>query len=201
MELDGKDAGYPNDYEPDPESERPGYYRLIDPQYVKLQRAAPAGYHWRWDDATLTLIILLMSLQDFGFGIWRMSRPAQFLEIVNNVTLASIDPDTTRLTRVGSFGQVEGGLVGVALVIYRVLRWYKHRHFNGINFQLTFLIGAIGRTGAFITNEQTLGWETFGKTGNAPLDQYFLLTRAGVSVLAFAVSTYTYRADWRWLYK
>jgi len=195
-----KDAGYPSDYDPDPESERPGYYRLIDPQYVKLKPAASAD-NWRWDDALLTLVIFLSAAQDLGFGVWRMSQPAQFLEIVNNVTLTSIDPDTTRLTRVGSFGQLEGGLVGFALVLYRILRWYKRRHFNGVNFQLTFLIGAIGRTGAFITNEQTLGWETFGQTENAPLDQYFLLARASVSLVAFSVSLYTYRADWQWLWR
>jgi hypothetical protein len=177
-----------------PEATRLDHYRLVDVRNAKKRRK-----NWRWGDATLTLILLLMSLQDLGFGFWRISRPAQFLEVINNVTLTSVDPYATRLTRVGSFGQVEGGVAGIVLVSYRVLRWWKRRHFNGINFQVVFLIGAIGRTGAFVTNEQTLGSDTFGKTENAPLDRYFLLARASVCTLAFLLSMYTYRADWRWL--
>lgn len=167
-----------------------GEYRTLD-----------ANKELQWDDILLTIIVLFSACQDTAFGVWRFGWPGHFLEYIHHVKLLSIDDDTTRLTRVGSFGQLESGAGSFLLAAYRVMRWYKHRPFNGINYQLAFMLNAIGKTGAFIMNEQVLGWATFGQTDGMPLDRYFLLLRAGLADVAFVMSLWTYRSSWEWVWK
>ena len=136
-----------------------------------------------------------------AWGVWRLGWPDHFLETINSVVISSIDADTTRLTRVGAFGQIEAGLVGFLLVVYRGARWYKHRHFNGVNYQLAFLVNAMGKTSAFFYNEYLLDFKHFGDTTGYPLDRYFLLSRAGLAIIAFLMSLWTYKSSWKWMWK
>lgn len=174
-------------------------YVYLDNLLVDQGGTTAAIDWWRWDDFFLTMVVLVAACQDMAFGVWRMGWPAEFLETVNSVVLLSIDDDTTRLTRVGAFGSIEAGLVGFLLVAYRSARWYTHHPFNGVNYQMAFLINAIGKTGAFIMNEQMLGWSNFGQTEGHPLDRYFLLSRSALAIVAFVTSLWTYRKSWAWL--
>jgi hypothetical protein len=156
---------------------------------------------WQWDDIFLTMVVFVAACQDLAFGAWRIGWPSNYLENINSVVLPSIDDDTTRLTRVGGVGQVERGCANFLLVAYRVMRWVKHRHFNGVNYQLVFLINALGKTSEFVLNEEVLGWDTFGQMQGKPLDRYFLLLRAGLAVVALLMSLWTYRSSWRWMWE
>jgi hypothetical protein len=176
---------------------REAYYYL-DGQLLSDEHGRRKEDWWRWDDFFLSMVVLVGALQDLGWGIWRLGWPDHFLETINSVVIASIDADTTRLTRVGAFGQLEAGLCGILLVAYRSARWYTHHPFNGVNYQLAFLVNAIGKTSAFIYNEYLLDFENFGNTDGHPLDRYFLLTRAGLALIAFTMSLWTYRDSWKW---
>ena len=153
---------------------------------------------WRWDDFFLSVVVLVGACHDMAWGVWRLGWPASFLETINSVVLTSIDADTTRLTRVGALGQIESGLVGFLLIAYRSARWYTHHPFNGVNYQMAFLVSSIGKTSAFIYNEYLLDFEHFGDTDGHPLDRYFLLARACLALIAFVMSLWTYRDSWRW---
>ena len=178
-------------------------YAYLDGQLLKGDQkygtSKKDGWKFQWDDVLLTMVVFLSACQDMAWGIWRLAYPANFLETINSVVLTSIDDDTTRLTRVGAFGQIEAGLVGFLLVSYRSLRFYTHHEFNGANYQMAFLVNVIGKLGAYILNEQVIGWDTFGETSGMPLDRYFLLLRAATAIFAFLLSLRTYRSSWTWL--
>lgn len=150
------------------------------------------------DDAALTIIILLGAIQDLVWGIFRMGWPEWQLEAISGFNASDITDPMVRLTRVGGWGGLESGIVGILLTIYRLARWYLSQPFNGANFQIVFLIGTIGKTGALLTNLSLLGWTFLGP--DSPLDNYFLFARALLAVLALSLSLYTYRSSWTWLW-
>jgi len=190
----------PYDHRGRPNSEKPGWWRQLDPQYEKVMRRTSRGRgaEFWWDDALLTLIVLIAAAQDLAFGVWRVIEPTDYLNTVNNVTNGALDDSTLRLTRVGAFNQLESGVVGILLVAYRMLRWYSGQPFNGVNFQLVFLINMLGKTGAFIMNEILLDWPQFF-LADGPLDRYVLLSRAVLATLALGLSIRTYWHSWHWL--
>ncbi len=191
-------AALPHDKMGRPDAEHPGWYRYIDPNPRAQREERRRHVELWWDDALLTVVVLIAAVQDLAFGVWRVTEPRGFLETVNNVTNGGLEESTLRLTRVGGFNQLESGVVGVLLVIYRLARWLAGQPFNGVNFQIVFLINAFGKTGAFIMNEVLLGWDDFMDT-SGPLDRYFLLSRAVLAVAALVLSIFTYWHSWAWV--
>ncbi len=197
--LEPDAAPDPYDHRGRPNSEKPGWFRYIDPAYEKVMRSRPGrGSEFWWDDVLLTVIVFIAAMQDLSFGVWRVIEPTDYLNVVNNVTNGALDDSTLRLTRVGAFNQLESGVVGLLLVVYRLLRWYSSQPFNGVNFQMVFLINMLGKTGAYIMNEVLLDWPQFFLS-DGPLDRYVLLSRAVLATLALLLSIRTYWHSWHWL--
>lgn len=152
----------------------------------------------QWDDVLLTVIMGVGSIQELTFAVFRLGYPEWTLETVSQFNATSITPPMVRLTRVGGWSNLEGGILGLLLVVWRIVRWYTGLPFAGQNFQFGFALTTLSKTGAFLTNASLSGWRPFA--ADAPLDNIVLFARALVSLLSLLLSIRTYRSSWAFVW-
>ena len=148
-------------------------------------------------DIMLTIVILVGALQDVVFGTFWLFYPEWFLKHIGGIDEPS--DAMIRFTRVGGWGSLEGGTIGLLLVLLRLILAYKRRPFNGATFQFVFFVGIIGRGGALITNAVSTSGTVVGE-GTAS-DTYVLLVRTLLSVVGFFLSVFAYADSWHWLWE
>ena len=157
--------------------------------------SAPRTTSLQADDVILTIVMLLGACQDLTWGLLRLWFPEWTLENVSSFNQTDITLPMVRLTRVGGWGNLESGILGLLLVTWRIVLWYTRRPFQGQNFQFGFALTTVGKTGAFITNASLSGWEPFA--AGAPRDNILLFTRAVFAFCSLLLSLYTYSETWQ----
>lgn len=160
-------------------------------------RVKPAPPCLKWDDVLLTTIMFSGAIQDLVWGVFRLGYPEWTLTTISNFNSADITPPMVRLTRVGGWGNLEAGILGLLLVTWRIMRWWTGHVFSGQNFQFGFALTFLSKTGAFLTNASLSGWAPFA--ADAPRDNIVLFVRALIAFIALVLSLYTYRSSWAFL--
>lgn len=151
----------------------------------------------KWDDVLLTSIMFAGGIQDLTWGVFRLGFPEWTLETISKFNASDITAPMIRLTRVGGWGNLEGGILALLLVTMRITLWYTRHPFRGQNFQFGFALTTLSKTGAFITNASLTGWQPFAD--EAPRDNIVLFVRALIALLALLLSLYTYADSWAFL--
>lgn len=152
----------------------------------------------QWDDALLTFIMFLGAAQDLTWGVFRLGYPEWTLSTISSFNTTDITRPMVRLTRVGGWGNLEAGILGLLLVAWRIVRWYKGYPFSGQNFQFGFFLTTLSKTGAFITNASLSGWAPFSY--DAPADNIVLFARAVLALVALLLSFHTYKSTWSFIF-
>ena len=150
-----------------------------------------------WDDVLLTAVMLLGAIQDLIWGVFRLGYPEWTLETISNFNATDITRPMVRLTRVGGWGNLEAGILGILLVTWRLVLWYTRHPFRGQNFQFGFALTTLSKTGAFLTNASLSDWQPFA--AGAPRDNIMLFARAVLAFFALLLSLYTYKSSWTFL--
>lgn len=177
---------------------RVSYEQALSLNFKRIDRDVTTRRPYlKWDDLLLTIIMLIGAIQDLVWGVFRLISPRWTLQTISNFNETEISFHIVRLTRVGSWGNLESGILGVLLVSWRAARWYKMKTFSGQNFQFGFLIQTIGKTGAFLTNASICDWDPFGP--DAPKDNIIVFVRALLSFIALLISISAYRETWEFV--
>ena len=175
-----------------------GDYEALTQNWNFDRRASRPPPCLKWDDVLLTTIMFSGAIQDLVWGVFRLGYPEWTLEAISNFNATDITSPMVRLTRVGGWGNLEAGILGLLLVTWRIAKWYTGHPFPGQNFQFGFALATFSKTGAFITNLSLTEWEPFAE--DAPLDNIVLLARALVAFFSLCLSLYTYRSSWNFLW-
>lgn len=152
-----------------------------------------AAEHLQFDDILLTCLIFLGAAIDLTSGALNLSAPQWTLEAVNGMNATVVTDELLRATQVRGASGIESGVAAILIGLYRVARWSRAQSFNGVVFQITFCINTAGRS-------LQLALELPGFPAKRPAVFYLLVARLASVAFAFLLSTWTYRASWRWLW-
>ncbi len=176
---------------------RPEAGYLGDYQFLSQDFSGTVVVHskWRLDDIALTTAMFLIGFYDLTAGIFSTGWPDWTLEHIQGINNDTITSDFTRLERVRGTSGVEAGIAALAVATYRVARWSKSVRFNGVMFQIIWLINLVGKSLAFYFRIPDGGFDP------APPIFYMSIARVSLSAACLLLSLFTYRSSWQWLWR
>jgi hypothetical protein len=147
---------------------------------------------WYWDDIVLTVIMVMGGIQDLIMGALYWLSPQWVLEDWYSHDTSSIDILTLTLFEDRGVALVEAGIAATLITIYRTVRWYKIKSFNGVIFQITFLVNTVGRS-------LLLARGVPASSNDMDPGFYMLVGRLALSSFALLLSLWSFRNNWSWL--